>query len=163
MPSSSLPSHHPNLIDDTDGITTLLAGTSRIAVLGMKTEAARGQPSFDVPLYAAERGFEIVPVPVYYPEATSIAGRKVFRRLADVSREVGPIDMVDVFRRSKDLAPHLEDILEAKPASVWLQSGIRDDDFAAALAEAGIKVVQDRCLLVELVRRPGLRPSRSQA
>lgn len=161
MPSSSSSTHHPNLIDDTEGVTALLESTSRIAVLGMKTEVARGQPSFDVPLYAADRGFEIVPVPVYYPEATSIAGREVFRRVADVVLARGPVDMVNVFRRAKDLGPHLDDLLQAKPASVWLQSGIRDDAFAAKLAEAGIKVVQDRCLLVELARRPGLRPPRT--
>jgi len=91
-----------------------------------------------------------VPVPVYYPEATEILGRPVVRRLADVSP---PADMINVFRRSRDLAAHLEDILAASPKSVWLQQGIKDAAFAEKLAAAGIKVVQDRCLMVELRSR----------
>jgi predicted CoA-binding protein len=100
-------------------------------------------------------GFEIVPVPVYYPEATEILGKKVYRKLADIP---GDIDMVDVFRRSPDVAGHVDDILAKKPNSVWLQSGIRNDAAAEILAKAGIKVVQDRCLMVEhrrLAGRPG--------
>jgi predicted CoA-binding protein len=138
---------HPNVIDSTEAIGELLAATKRIAVLGIKTEAQADQPAFYVPKYCVDAGFDVVPVPVYYPEATSILGRPVVRRLADV---VPPADMINVFRRSKDLAAHLDDILAAKPKSVWLQQGIKDAAFAEKLASAGIKVVQDRCLLVEL-------------
>jgi predicted CoA-binding protein len=144
---------HPNVIEDDARISELLARTKRIAVLGIKTEAAAGQPAFSVPQYLADAGFDIVPVPVYYQEATAILGRPVFRRLSDVPP---PIDMVDVFRRPQDLAAHLDDILLAKPTSVWLQSGIRDDTFAEKLAQAGILVVQDRCLMVEVRLRPAL-------
>jgi hypothetical protein len=73
-------------------------------------------------------------------------GLKVYRKLADVP---GAIDMVNVFRRSEDIPPHVEDILAAKPNSVWFQSGIRNDRAAEQLARAGIKVVQDLCLMVE--------------
>ncbi len=54
-----------------------------------------------------------------------------------------------MFRRPQDLAGHLEDLLAAKPKAVWLQSGISEPGFEAALAAAGITVVADRCLLVE--------------
>ena len=141
---------HPNVIDDSDAITELLAGTKRIAVLGMKTEAQSDAPSFYVPQYLVEAGFDVVPVPVYYPEAKTILGRQVYRTVAEVPK---PVDLVDVFRRSQDLMPHLGDLLAARPRAVWLQSGIRDDVFADLLANAGIKVVQDRCLMVELRRR----------
>ncbi len=137
---------HPLVVDDRESIDKLLRETRRIAVLGIKTEAQSGQPAFDVPEWLAEAGYDVVPVPVYYPEAKEILGRPVYRRLADVP---GSIDLVDVFRRPSDLGPHLEDILAAKPKAVWLQSGIRDDAFAEKLAEAGITVVQDRCLMVE--------------
>ena len=60
-----------------------------------------------------------------------------------------------MFRRPKDLAPHLDDILAKRPGAVWLQSGIRDDAFAEALLAAGIDVVQDRCLMVEHRRLAG--------
>jgi hypothetical protein len=94
----------------------------------------------------AAAGYEIVPVPVYYPEVTEILGKPVVRKLADVGR---PIDMVNVFRRPNDIPPHVDDILAAKPKSVWFQLGIRNDEAAEKLARAGIKVVQDRCLMVE--------------
>lgn len=137
------------IIDDAEAITKLLDTTKRIAVLGIKTEAQAGQPAFDVPKYAQQAGFEVIPVPVYYPDVTEILGQKVHRKVADA----GPVDMVNVFRRPQDLAPHLDDILAAKPKSVWLQLGIRDDAFAEKLSAAGITVVQDRCLLVELRMR----------
>jgi predicted CoA-binding protein len=130
-----------NLITDSEGITRLLRQTKRIAVLGIKTEAQADQPSVYVPQYMQRAGYEIVPVPVYYPEATQILGEKVYRRLADVP---GHIDMVDVFRRPRDIDQHVEDILAKKPHSVWFQSGIRNDAAAEIFAKAGIKVVQDR-------------------
>jgi uncharacterized protein len=130
-----------NLIENTTDISALIRATKRIAVLGIKTEAQADQPSVYVPAYLQKAGFEIVPVPVYYPDATMILGEKVYRRLVDVP---GDIDMVDVFRRSHDVTGRVEDILGKKPHSVWLQSGIRNDAAAEIFAKAGIKVVQDR-------------------
>jgi uncharacterized protein len=126
----------------------LLARTRRIAVLGIKTPET-GQPAFYVPEYAARAGYEIVPVPVYFPEVREILGEPVYRRLADVP---GKIDMVNVFRRSERIPEHLDDILAAGPMSVWFQLGIRNDAVAERLAREGITVVQDRCLLVDLQR-----------
>ncbi len=135
-----------NLVDDSAGIRSLLSETKTIAVLGMKTEAQANQPAFYVPSYLQRAGFQIIPVPVYYPHVTQILGQNVYRALAEIPFE---IDMVNVFRRSHDVPAHLDDILSKKPASVWLQSGIRHNEVAAKLAQAGIKVVQDRCLMVE--------------
>lgn len=134
------------LEDDDERVQGLLRSAKRVAVLGIKTEAARGQPAFYVPQALQQMGLEIVPVPVYYPEATSILGQKIYRRVADVP---GEVDIVDVFRRSADVAGHLQDLLAKKPRAVWLQSGIRDDRTAESLARAGILVVQDRCLMVD--------------
>jgi predicted CoA-binding protein len=124
----------------------LLARVRRIAVLGIKTESQRGQPAIEVPRYIERVGYDLVPVPVYYPEVETILRRPVFRNLVDIP---GHIDLVNVFRRRKDLAPHLPDLLAKRPGAVWLQLGIRDDDFAESLLAAGIDVVQDRCLLVD--------------
>lgn len=135
-----------NLITSTSQIRELLAQTRTIAVLGIKTEAQSGQPAFYVPKYMHNAGFKIIPVPVYYPEVTEILGEKVYRKLTDVP---AGIDMVNVFRRSQDIPPHLEDILAKKPKSVWIQLGISHDAVAQELAQAGIKVVQDRCLMVD--------------
>lgn len=130
-----------NLLSSAEQIGDLFRHTRRIAVLGIKTEAQAGQPSVYVPKYLQSAGFEIVPVPVYYPEVTTILNEKVYRKLVDIP---GAIDMVDVFRRSDDVPGHIEDILAKEPASVWLQSGIRNDAAAELFAKAGIKVVQDR-------------------
>ena len=130
-----------NLIENTEEIHALIQATKRIAVLGIKTEAQADQPSVYVPLYLKKAGFEIVPVPVYYPDAKEILGEKVYRRLTDIP---GEIDMIDVFRRSQDVTGHIDDILAKKPNSVWLQSGIRNDAAAEIFAKTGIKVVQDR-------------------
>ncbi len=135
-----------NLLESEEEIKELLAATKRIAVLGIKTERQAGQPAFYVPSYLASAGFEVIPVPVYYPDVTEILGRKVFRNLADIP---GDVDLVNVFRRSEDIPPHLEDILAKNPRAVWFQSGIRNDQAAQKLAMAGIKVVQDRCLMVD--------------
>jgi predicted CoA-binding protein len=136
-----------HLVQDDAGIRDLLLRTRRIAVLGIKI-AESNQPAYTVPLYAQRSGYEIVPVPVYYPEITEILGQPVVRTV----EEAAPVDMVNVFRRPKDIPAHVDDILLAKPASVWFQLGIRNDDAAERLARAGIDVVQDRCLLVELRR-----------
>src|ERR1043165_5712894 len=103
-----------NLINDTDAMRQLLSETKTIAVLGIKTEAQADQPAFYVPKYLKGAGFKIIPVPVYYPDATEILGEKVYRRLADISEEV---DMVNVFRRPQDVPPHLDDLLAKKPRS----------------------------------------------
>jgi uncharacterized protein len=140
------PPTNGRIIDDDSSIGALLAQTKRVAVVGIKT-AETMQPAYYVPEYAQRAGYEIVPVPVYFPEVTEILGEKVYRTLAAIP---GDIDMVNMFRRPKDLAAHLDDILAKRPRSVWLQLGIRDDTFAGRLTAAGIDVVQDRCLLVEL-------------
>ncbi|MGH7961719.1 MAG: CoA-binding protein [Candidatus Binatia bacterium] len=135
-----------NLISDTAQIRKLLTQTRTIAVLGIKTEAQADQPAFYVPSYLNSAGFEIIPVPVYYPDATHILGHKVYRTLGEIPTEV---DLIDVFRRSEDIPGHVEDILTKKPKAVWFQSGIRHDTVAERLAKAGIKVIQDRCLMVD--------------
>ncbi len=133
-----------NIINSDEGIRDLLSETKRIAVIGIKMETF--QPAFYVPVYMKDAGFEIVPVPVYYPDATEIMGEKVYRKLTDIPDE---IDLVNIFRRSNDVAKHTEEILAKKPKAVWMQSGIQNDEVAETLAKAGIKVVQNLCLMVE--------------
>lgn len=135
-----------NILTSDEQIRDLLNESHRVAVLGIKTEAQSNQPAFYVPQYMKNAGFEIVPVPVYYPEATEILGARVYRKLIDVP---GEIDLVNIFRRPSDVPAHVEDILSKKPKAVWMQSGIRSDEAAKTLAENGIKVVQDLCLMVE--------------
>jgi predicted CoA-binding protein len=139
---------------DTPVIDAILERMRRVAVLGIKTEAQRDQPAFYVPEYLDRAGIEVVPVPVYYPEVTTILGKPVFRRVADVP---GDVDVVDVFRRPQDIAQHVDDIVAKHPRVVWFQLGIRNDEVAARLRDAGIQVIQDKCLLVEHRRWAGAR------
>lgn len=141
-----------NLVETGAEIRDLIANSRRIAVLGIKTERQNSQPAFYVPEYLVRAGFDVIPVPVYYPDVTEILGRRVYRRLIDIP---GEIDLLDVFRRSHDIDQHVDDMLAKKPVAVWFQSGIRNDDAAEKLARAGIKVVQDRCLMVEHRRAAG--------
>ena len=137
---------HENILTAIADIKQLLHETKRIAVLGIRSEKVAHTPAHYVADYLARAGLDVVPVPVYEPDVTQILGKKVYRRLVDVP---GSIDLVDVFRMPFDIPGHLPDILAAKPKAVWFQSGIRNDEAALELARAGIKVVQDRCLMVD--------------
>ena len=134
-----------NLLTTDAQIKELLEQTKTIAVLGIKPESHADQPAFYVPKYLADAGYDIIPVPVYYPEVTEILGKPVYR---DMTQIPGDIDLLNVFRRSEDVPKHTQEILAKRPKAVWFQLGIRNDEVAAELAAAGIKVVQDACLLV---------------
>ena len=137
---------NPNILTSDDDIREILQQAKTIAVLGIKPETHAGQPAHYVAKYMADRGYDVIPVPVHYPEVTEILGKKVYRNLNDVPED---IDLLNVFRRSEDIPKHTEEILAKKPKAVWFQLGIRNDEVAEKLAEAGIKVVQDLCLMVE--------------
>ncbi|HRI04682.1 MAG TPA: CoA-binding protein [Pyrinomonadaceae bacterium] len=134
-----------NILTTDAQIKELLEHTKTIAILGIKPESHADQPAFYVPKYLADAGYDIIPVPVYYPDVTEILGKPVYRDLTQIP---GEIDLLNVFRRSEDVPKHTQDILAKRPKAVWFQLGIRNDDVAKELAEAGIKVVQDACLLV---------------
>lgn len=137
---------HPNIADSPDDLRRMLTIARTIAVLGIKTEEQSEQAAYYVPKYLQDAGYEIVPVPVYFPETTQILGRMVYRKLVDIP---GDVDLINVFRRPADIPQHVDDILAKKPRAVWFQLGIRNDEAALRLAEAGIQVVQDRCIMVD--------------
>src|SRR5262245_60149050 len=132
-----------------DDLRALLASARRIAVLGAHPDPAR--PAHYVPDYLHRRGYLIIPAnPVY-------AGRVLWGAPVRASlREIRePVDVVDVFRRSEQVAEHVDEILALRPALVWLQSGIRNDADARTLEDAGIAVVEDGCLMEEHRRLVG--------
>ena len=135
-----------NILTNPEQIAEVIRDTKTIAVLGIKPESHSSQPAFYVSKYMQNAGYKIIPVPVYYPDITEILVEKVYRKLADIPDE---IDMVNVFRRPQDIPQHVDDIIAKRPKSVWFQLGIVNDEAAGRLAEAGIKVVQDKCLMVE--------------
>src|SRR5687767_2947058 len=105
-----------NILRSDDEIRQLLNEVKTIAVVGIKPESHAAQPAFYVPKYLADQGYDIIPVPVYYPEVTEILGKPVYRDLNDVP---GEIDLVNVFRRSEDIVKHTDEILRKKPKAVW--------------------------------------------
>lgn len=137
---------HGSLLRGHRDFDRLLGDLHRVAVLGIKPDDRPHRPAHLVPAYLQRVGYEIVPVPVYYPDVSEILGEAVVRRVADID---GRVDLVDVFRKPEDLMPHLDDLVAARPRVVWMQTGIRNDEFAARLLAAGIDVVQDECLMVE--------------
>jgi predicted CoA-binding protein len=134
-----------HLLEHTSQLPAVLSSVHRIAVIGIKPEVVGG-PAYYVPAYLQAAGYEIIPVPVYYPDVTEILGAPVQRSLRTVTP---PADLVLLFRRSSDVAPHVEDILAAAPRVVWMQQGIHDAAAAETLARAGIDVVQDKCAMIE--------------
>ncbi len=138
------------MLTQDEELRDLLRRTRTIAVLGIKTKAQAGQPAYNVPESMQSVGYRIVPVPVYYPEATEILGEPVVRDLTAVEP-----DMVNVFRKPSDLMAHLPALLQLHPKSVWLQRGIQHAELERALEDAGIAVVHDKCIMVEHARLVG--------
>ncbi|GIW25529.1 CoA-binding protein [Meiothermus sp.] len=125
-----------------ENLREFLLQARTIAVLGAHPNPSK--PAFYVPDYLAQQGYTLLPVnPAYAGQ--ELWGRKIVARLTDLGE---PPDILDVFRRSEALPDHLEEILAVRPRLVWLQSGIVNQAFAEALQQAGIPVVQNRCLMV---------------
>lgn len=123
----------------------LLESVRTIAVVGASTR--EGRPANYVPAYLKEQGYEMYGV---NPTAAgqTLFGNPVVATLAELEE---PVDMVQLFRRNEDIPGHLEEILALSPAPsvVWIQLGLRHDETARRLREAGMTVIQDRCLMVE--------------
>ncbi|HEX6617663.1 MAG TPA: CoA-binding protein [Gemmatimonadales bacterium] len=129
--------------DERERIAGLLRASKRIAVVGLSPKPQR--PSHGVAAYLQRAGYTIIPV---RPTGTSILGEPVQPDLR-AAAATGPIDIVDIFRRSEFVAALLPDLLAVRPRLVWMQVGVRDDATAGRLEAAGIPVVMDRCLAVE--------------
>jgi len=126
-------------------LRALLGSVRTIAVLGAKADP--GEDANHVPLYLQRQGYEIVPVNPKLAGRT-VLGETAVGRLADAGR---PIDLVDVFRASDHVPGHVDEILalSPRPRAVWLQLGIRHRDATERLEAAGVRVVEDRCIMVD--------------
>jgi predicted CoA-binding protein len=102
------------------------------------------KPAHFVPKYFIEHGYNIIPV---NPTATEVFGRKSYPKVSDISEQV---DIVDVFRRSEDVLPVIDDAISKKGIKViWMQSGISNEEAERKAKENGIDVVYNRCMKVE--------------
>jgi predicted CoA-binding protein len=123
----------------------ILTGSPTVAVLGIHREPEKA--AFYVPEYLHDEGYRVIGVNPEFVDET-LFGERVRATLREISE---PVDMVDVFRRPEHLPDHVADILAMKPRPkvVWFQLGIRHDEAAKALEDAGIVVIQSRCTLAD--------------
>jgi len=130
-------------VEDDAELREILERTRTIAVLGMKAQPE--EDAYRVPLYLQQHGYRIVPV---NPKLGEVLRERAYARLAEVAL---PVDLVDVFRAPEHLPAHVDEILtmRPRPSVAWFQLGIRDDASAARLEAAGLRVVQDRCIMVD--------------
>ena len=133
------------ILTDIEEVKRVLRESETVAVLGANVRESKA--AHYVPKYLYGEGYTIYPVnPVH--EGKTLFGEPFCGKLQDLQK---PIDVVDVFRRSDNLPDHVEDILamEPRPKVVWFQSGIRHDEVAEQLSNAGIDVIQSRCMLAD--------------
>jgi uncharacterized protein len=123
-----------------DQVKQILLDTKTIAVVGMSTKPDR--PSQDVPKYLQEHGYKIIPI---NPNADQILGEKAYPNLSAVPREI-QIDTVQVFLHSDQVPPVVEEAIAIGAKVVWMQEGVRHEQAAKRAQEAGLLVVQDRCM-----------------
>ena len=120
-----------------------------IAVVGIK--AGANDDAFRVPRYMQQHGYQIVPIS---PKLETVLGERCVASLRELR---APMDLVNLFRAPQHLPAHTDEILamEPLPFAAWFQLGIRHDESAARLRAAGVRVVQDKCLMVEHARLAG--------
>jgi predicted CoA-binding protein len=128
-----------NIVQDIERVGSILRGAKTVAVVGIKE--SRFEPAFFVPEYLQRHGYRIIPV---NPKYKTVLGEVCVSSLRDIG---DPVDIVEVFRASHNIMPHAHEALELRPAVFWMQDGIAHAEAAQMLAEAGILVVQNRCML----------------
>ncbi|MDI3288767.1 CoA-binding protein [Polyangium sp. 15x6] len=131
---------HPSGLLSPVEMERTLRNARTIAVLGIKPESRAHLDAHQIPLYLQKVGYQILPVPTRYPDATHVLGVPVRRRLTELPR---PVDVLNVFCKPADFLPHLEDALALRPSVVWFQSGLIEPSAARRLLDAGIPVAED--------------------
>lgn len=127
-----------------DAALETLKNAKRIAVVGL--DARTDRVAYRIAAYLQRAGYEIVPVHRGVFPADEVLGEKAYESLRDVP---GPIDLVDVFVRSEQTGPVIDDAIAVGAGCVWLQSGIYNDEGIIRAREAGLAATQDRCTMVE--------------
>jgi len=124
-----------------DAIAELLQSAHKIAVVGLSSSPLR--PSHGVAAYMQSHGYKIIPV---NPEITNALGETAYPSLLDVPEK---IDIVDIFRRSENVPPVVDQAIQLKVRAIWMQEGVVNNQAAEKARRAGIFVVMDRCILKE--------------
>jgi predicted CoA-binding protein len=126
------------ITDDPESIRRVLVGSKTIAVVGASQKPERD--SYQIAKRLIDLGYDVMPV---NPGQTEILGQKCYPDLKSIPRKV---DIVDVFRASEHIPPIADEAIAVKAECLWLQSGIVNDQAAQKASEAGLYVVQDRCI-----------------
>lgn len=132
---------------DDDGIERVLREAGRIALVGASPD--RSRPSNGVLRDLLADGFDVVPV---NPRVDEVEGLPCYPSVTAVVAAVGPVDVVDVFRRAEACADVARDAVAARARCLWLQLGIADREAGRIASEAGLTVVMDRCTAIEVRR-----------
>jgi predicted CoA-binding protein len=132
-----------DLLDDA-AVAAVLGAAKRIAVIGASSNPAR--PSYGVFGYLLDAGYDCLPI---NPNETTVHGRRAFPSLADAVAASGPVDIVDVFRRSELCEAHAREAVAVGARCLWLQLGVVSWEAARIATEAGLTVVMDRCTAIE--------------
>jgi uncharacterized protein len=119
-------------------MSQILKASHTVAVVGLSSKPNR--PGYTIPAYLQEQGYRIIPV---NPALTEVLGEKAYASLQDIPESV---EIVQVFRRSEDLPPVVEEAIAIGAKVVWMQLGIVNDQAAARAREAGLQVVMDTCM-----------------
>ena len=137
---------------DDETLRQALLGARNIAVVGLSDNPSR--PSYGVARYLQSQGYRIIPV---NPNITEVLGEQAYPDLISIPDVV---DMVDIFRRSDQVAPHVDEAITKGVLTIWMQVGVVDEESARRSREAGITVIMDRCALVEHQRLVGEQRAR---
>jgi hypothetical protein len=114
-----------------------------VAVVGISPKADR--PSHIVASYLKSKGYRVIPV---RPDGEEVLGEKVYHDLMEIPKEIR-VDVVDIFRRSEDVPPIVEEAIQRGAKVIWMQEGVIHEEAAAKAEKAGLKVVMDRCMKKE--------------
>lgn len=119
----------------------ILDSSRTVAVVGLSSKSDR--PSYKVASYLKEQGYKIIPV---NPTEKDILGELCYPDLCSIPESV---DVVDIFRRSEDVPPIVEETIRIRAKAVWMQEGVINEEAANRAREAGLMVVMDKCMLKE--------------
>ena len=128
-------------VEEDPDLLEILRNARTIAVVGASTDPSRD--SNMIAQFLIKQGYDVIPV---NPKYTEILGRKCFPTVASIGKQV---DIVDVFRRGEYMLETAGDAVEAKAQVLWMQLGIENEDAARLAADAGLRVVMNRCIMVE--------------